>query len=191
MATSYNPNLYIALIHYPVVDRHGNTIASSLTNLDLHDIARVAKTYGIRGYFVVTPLPDQQELARRIVAHWTAGYGARFNPNRCEALELIRIEATLERVIKIVELENDQKPDIIVTGASNRSKSTGYDELRNCLKTDVPHILLFGTAWGLSGDVFEKADYILKPVIGSTEYNHLSVRSAAAIILDRLLAPNR
>jgi hypothetical protein len=33
----------------------------------------------------------------------------------------------------------------------------------------------------------EQADYILEPIYGPGEYNHLSVRSAVAIILDRLL----
>jgi hypothetical protein len=31
------------------------------------------------------------------------------------------------------------------------------------------------------------ADYILDPLVGSGNYNHLSVRSAVAIMLDRLL----
>jgi hypothetical protein len=31
-----------------------------------------------------------------------------------------------------------------------------------------------------------EADYVLDPVLGNTDYNHLSVRSAAAVILDRV-----
>jgi hypothetical protein len=34
--------------------------------------------------------------------------------------------------------------------------------------------------------MMKKFDYILEPVYGPGEYNHLSVRSAVAIILDRL-----
>ncbi|MGC8720905.1 MAG: RNA methyltransferase, partial [Thermodesulforhabdaceae bacterium] len=49
-----------------------------------------------------------------------------------------------------------------------------------------PVILLFGTAWGLADAVFEQADYILEPIRGKSSYNHLSVRCAAAIIIDRL-----
>jgi len=33
-------------------------------------------------------------------------------------------------------------------------------------------------------------DMLLEPIEGYTDYNHLSVRSAAAIILDRLLGKN-
>jgi hypothetical protein len=50
-----------------------------------------------------------------------------------------------------------------------------------------PCVLVFGTAWGLSEALMETADYILVPVSGPEDYNHLSVRSAAAIILDRLM----
>jgi hypothetical protein len=54
------------------------------------------------------------------------------------------------------------------------------------VRADKVILLLFGTAWGLVDQVFDKADYLLDPVEGYTNYNHLSVRSAAAIILDRL-----
>ena len=93
------PNLYVALVHYPVVNKNGDVITSSVTNLDLHDIARVAKTYGIKSFYVVTPLADQKALVEKIVSHWTEGLGAKYNPKRREALELIRIEETLEKVV--------------------------------------------------------------------------------------------
>ena len=74
--------VYAALVHYPVVDRTGQVIAAALTNLDLHDLARLARTYGMGGVYVVTPLEDQQEFARRIVSHWTTGPGAEHIPDR-------------------------------------------------------------------------------------------------------------
>ena len=55
------------------------------------------------------------------------------------------------------------------------------------LKNGKPHVLVLGTAWGLSEDFILTADYVLEPIVGKTDYNHLSVRSAAAIIFDRLL----
>jgi hypothetical protein len=51
----------------------------------------------------------------------------------------------------------------------------------------MPHLLVFGTAWGLAEAFISEADYILEPITGSPDYNHLSVRTAAGIILDRLL----
>jgi len=47
--------------------------------------------------------------------------------------------------------------------------------------------LVLGTAWGLSETFIGDADHVLDPIVGNSEYNHLSVRSAAAIILDRLM----
>jgi hypothetical protein len=55
------------------------------------------------------------------------------------------------------------------------------------LNSDRPFLLVFGTAWGLTREFIEAADYVLAPIMGATGYNHLSVRSAAAIVLDRLL----
>lgn len=39
---------------------------------------------------------------------------------------------------------------------------------------------------GLIEEVMESSDYILEPIRGKAVYNHLSVRAAVAIILDRL-----
>jgi hypothetical protein len=48
-------------------------------------------------------------------------------------------------------------------------------------------LILLGTAWGLAQEVIDAGDGILPPISGLGNYNHLSVRSAAAIVLDRLL----
>jgi len=77
---------------------------------------------------------------------------------------------------------------IVVTDASRKTApGLTYVQARNMVRADQVILLLFGTAWGLVDEVFEKADYLLDPVEGYTNYNHLSVRSAAAIILDRLV----
>ncbi|MCD6150792.1 MAG: hypothetical protein J7J70_03935 [Deltaproteobacteria bacterium] len=38
-------SLYPVLLHYPVEDKDGNEISAAVTNLDLHDLARIAVTY--------------------------------------------------------------------------------------------------------------------------------------------------
>ena len=48
--------------------------------------------------------------------------------------------------------------------------------------------MLFGTGWGLEKSILNEADYVLDSVEGIGEYNHLPVRAAIAIILDRLIA---
>ena len=48
-------DIYLALIHYPVYDRDHKVVTTSITNMDIHDIARSARTYGVKRFFVVTP----------------------------------------------------------------------------------------------------------------------------------------
>ena len=181
------PNLYIALTHYPVVDKRGDTITSAVTNLDLHDIARVTKTYGVKSFYVVTPLADQQHLVKKIISHWTDGSGAVYNPSRRRALELIQLKDTLADVAEDIKGIENVYPKTVVTCARKYPASTGYKEFRDILKLGRPHLLVFGTAWGLTEPFISEADYILDPVMGPTDYNHLSVRTAAGIIIDRLL----
>jgi len=181
-------NLYVALVHYPVVNRNGDVITSAVTNLDLHDIARAAKTYGVKSFYVVTPINDQKELAEKIVSHWTNGVGARYNPKRRQALELIRVEETLERVITDIKKDCTVSPKTVVTSARNESKNISFGKFREILKDGRPYLLILGTAWGLSNSFISEADYMLEPIRGNSDYNHLSVRSATAIILDRLMA---
>jgi hypothetical protein len=181
------PNLYLSLLHYPVVNKQGETIASAVTNLDLHDIARLSATYGVKAFYAVTPLKDQKMLVEKIVSHWTSGGGSRYNPSRQQAFESIRIKDSLEDVLNDIRLRDGQIPKTIVTCARRQDNSIGYGQLRCELKEESPFLLLFGTAWGLSPAVMSQADYILDPISGNTDYNHLSVRSAASIILDRLI----
>ena len=63
-------NIQVALLHYPVYNRQRQVIVSSVTNLDIHDIARAALTYGVSRFYMVTPLEDQLKLVQRLLAHW-------------------------------------------------------------------------------------------------------------------------
>ena len=112
------PNLYVALTHYPVVNKSGDIITSAVTNLDLHDISRAAKTYGVKSFYVVTPLKDQQVLAQRIIAHWTDGTGATYNPARRRALETIKVIDSITNVVEDIKSIENQDPKTVVTSAS-------------------------------------------------------------------------
>jgi len=179
----------VALIHYPVINRAGETIGSAVTNLDLHDIARAGFTYGIGTYWVVIPDKMQQGLAATIVAHWTEGYGGTVNPHRKNALSLIRICSTIDEVVALIGEEEGKSPFVVGTCARPGQSTLGYGDARNMAVEGRRLLLLFGTAWGLAQEILERADGILPPLRGAGEYNHLSVRSAVSIILDRLLAP--
>jgi hypothetical protein len=180
-------NLYLALIHHPVYNKKGEVIASAVSNLDLHDISRAAKTYGAQAFYVLTPLADQRQLVGRIVSHWTEGVGARYNPDRGTALKLVRIEASLDAAVDEISGMGQGRPITVVTDARPHPENVSYRGLSDMLNSDRPFLLVFGTAWGLTREFIEAADYVLAPIMGPTGYNHLSVRSAAAIVLDRLL----
>ncbi len=180
--------LYVALLHYPVYDKNGQVVTTAVTNMDIHDIARAGKTYGIKGFYVVTPVKALQKLARKIIEHWEEGYGSQYNATRKEALALARICDTLDDVLIDVERESGEKPLLVVTSARAGEKRASFAALRDMLKNNTrPFLILFGTGWGLTEAIFSQADYVLEAVEGTSGYNHLSVRSAAAIVLDRLL----
>ncbi len=181
----------MVLTHYPVINKNGDTIASAVTNLDLHDIARAVKTYSVKAFYVVTPLLDQKKLVEKIVAHWSTGIGAKYNPKRCEALALIKIKDSLDEVKDDIANDGFGYPKTVVTSAKKSPRSIDYDKFRKMLSGDNAYLLIFGTAWGLSEEIGRHADYLLEPIDGGTGYNHLSVRSAAAIILDRLIGRGR
>ena len=187
MTGSSGRRLYVALIHHPVIDKNGETIASAVTNLDLHDIARVCRTYGVKGYYVITPLKDQMVLVNRILGHWLTGVGRTYNPNRQQALELVRVKATVAEMISEIAEAEGRRPKTVATTARRRAGSLSYRGLREMLVDAAPIVLAFGTAWGLSDTFMADADFILDPLTGAGTYNHLSVRSAVSIILDRML----
>ncbi|MCI5142085.1 MAG: RNA methyltransferase [Candidatus Electrothrix sp. ATG1] len=178
--------LDIALIHYPVVNKKHEVIGSAVTNLDLHDIARAGRTFGVGTYWVITPYEQQQELAASIAGHWTEGYGGTVNPDRANALSIIQIRSRVEQALAEMRARDGKAPLVVVTSANPLSKKISYQALRNRLHTGDSVLLLLGTAWGLAPEVIELADAALPPITGPGEYNHLSVRSAASICLDRL-----
>jgi tRNA (guanine37-N1)-methyltransferase len=178
-------NLYVSLLHYPMHDKEGDIVATALTNMDLHDISRTCKTYNVEKFYVINPIESQRNIAKRIIKHWVEGFGSTYNENRRQAFELIGIKESLIEVIKEIEEERDEKPLIIATTARRRKKhidiSSFFDKLQ---RHNI--LLLFGTGWGFTDDFLNSVDYILEPVEGVKGFNHLSVRSAVAIILDRI-----
>jgi hypothetical protein len=180
-------NVHVALLHYPVYNRQRQIIISAFTNLDIHDIARAALTYGVSRFYLVTPLEDQLQLIERLLSHWREGHGATRNPERKQALELVTPAASLAEVVSIIETDCGQKPELLVTSASLADATLSYSEARKRIGQGKLLLILFGTGWGLTREVLAMADSRLAPIQGFSDYNHLSVRSAVAIILDRLL----
>lgn len=180
-------NLAIALLHYPVYNKHHEVVTTALTNLDQHDIARSSKTFGLDRFYIVTPAEEQRRLAERISGHWQEGWGADYNPDRRSALEIVRVCPTLQSAIEDFQKGFVKQVKVAITGAAQRPGSISLSALRQLLDdVEQPYLLILGTGWGLTDECFEAADHILEPIAGNGSYNHLSVRSAAAIMLDRL-----
>jgi hypothetical protein len=179
--------LSLALVHFPVLDRQGAQITTAITNLDLHDLSRSACTYGAANVFIVHPVAAQRELAERVKAHWVQGSGARRIPTREPAMSLLSIVPSVEDVY--ASLGGRKNVDVYVTSARFDGPMTSYPEARARLLTrSGPTLILFGTGWGLAPALVDEADVKLDTVRDAfgTAYNHLSVRAACAIVLDRL-----
>jgi hypothetical protein len=180
--------LAIALVHYPILDAKGGTVTSAITNLDVHDLARSARTYGCSDYFLVHPIAAQRVLVGRICDHWRDGSSGKRIPDRKTALELVRTVASLEEACGA--MGGRAAVEVWVTAARSVSAAPlTSTEARARLEGDgKPVLLLFGTGWGLASAVIDGADQAIAPLRATeqTGYNHLSVRAACAILLDRL-----
>jgi hypothetical protein len=180
-------DLYIALLHHPVHDKTGAIVTTAVTNLDVHDMARQARTFGVRAFYVCTPVPTLRRLVARIMRHWDSGPGATYNVNRREALALVRLAPDLDAAMAEIEAETGQLPRLVATSARTGPSRLPYASLRARLAAPGPaELLIFGTGWGLAAEVMDRVDDVLEPITGTGDWNHLSVRAAAAIILDRL-----
>ncbi len=180
-------DLYLALLHYPVYDKDHKVVTTSITNMDIHDIARSARTYGVKRYFVANPIRTLRALSEKILDHWEHGYGSVYNETRKDALSLVALADDLDDVIKTIVHETGTAPCVVVTSARSGPKRTSFAEVKKLLdESGAPLLLVLGTGWGLTEEVLERADIVLEPIRGVGEYNHLSVRAAAAIMLDRL-----
>jgi tRNA (guanine37-N1)-methyltransferase len=180
--------LFAALLHYPVLNKKKQVINTSLTNLDLHDIARASATYGVSRYFLVQPIDTQRQLMADLLEHWRQGFGARYNPDRGQALELVALSHSLDAACAEIGRDFGAPPRLIATSARDGRGSLTHSRLRGLMERQGGnYLLLLGTGWGLAPEILEQAEFRLRPLYGAGEYNHLSVRSAASIMLDRLL----
>ena len=180
-------NLYLCLVHYPVLLKTKNPGASSLTNLDIHDIGRISCSYGLGGLYISTPLPDQTQILQGILHYWTRGAGAVSNPDRARALSLVHHVPDIAGAAEDIEKHTGQKP--LVLGSSAKwHKMPVYTPrvVREKLISD-PVLLLLGTSHGLAPEALAACDGQLRPLRFLDPYRHLSVRAATAAYLDRML----
>lgn len=177
--------LYLALVHHPVLNKAGERITTSISNLDIHDIARAAMTYGARAYYIVHSDPSQKELLGRILDFWQTP-DLPYNPSRSQALKLVRQSDTIRSSIQDITKQEGTQPLVITTTARTMQHQIPFSYLKTLTQKERPALLIFGTGYGLCDEVHTAADHILEPIRGAGEYNHLSVRSAVSVVLDRI-----
>jgi len=190
IAKQFVPNHYVALMHNQILVQDGREGNSSITSLDIHDIARSAATYGIKNYFVVSSLQDQHKILNTFLNFWHSKEGKDYNQSRFDAVKAILPAFSLNEAIEAIKEKEGLDPIIIATSAKQHGfedKIIDYFSQGRLFALQRPVLILFGTAQGLSDQVLDRCDYLLLPLDGLTDYNHLSVRSAAAIVLDRWL----
>lgn len=194
--------LAVGLLHHPIYDRSKNVVATNITNLDIHDIARVSKVYGLENYFIIHPAAEQLMFVERLLDHWRVGDGSKANPIRSTALSHVRTAASIDQAKRLwlgaQGSENENRVEVIGTTARNipNVDRVGFKDLRAEIEASAEDpavrrvLLLFGTGFGMTDEVLQGCDRLLEPLKGAPplDYRHLSVRSAVSICLDRLLA---
>jgi tRNA (guanine37-N1)-methyltransferase len=179
---------HLALVHHPVVDRTGAVITTALTNFDIHDLARSSLTYGLAGYHIITPISSQRDKAAHIAKLWIDDA---HGEHRARALRLVRTAASIDAVIEELAVEHGEPPIVAATSARATSfpaipRRTPTALAAEASASPAPLLILLGTGWGLAEAHIPSISRILEPIEGASDWNHLSVRSAGAVILDRL-----
>lgn len=190
LASSYIPSHYFALLHADVLVGSQKTPGvTSVTSLDIHDIARSSATYGIKQFFIVTPLADQKKIVQTLLNFWQKGVGVEYNPSRHEAVKAVQIQDTLDNAIAEITQKEGVAPLLIATSAQKHAheRPISFWDQGVVWQQKRPILFIFGTGQGLTEEIIQRSDFLLNPVEGLSGFNHLSVRSAAAIVLDRWL----
>lgn len=177
-------NISIGLVHYPVLNKNGEEITTSITPFDIHDIARSAYTFGVDYFYIIHPSSKQKAVSERIINFWQKGFGKSYNQSRSLAFDIVKFAHSLSEAKKLIENQYGKNAKIISTTARkiDSEKLISIEEATK-ISINEPIFLLFGTGWGLTYNTLQLGDFILKPVEGVSDYNHLSVRAASAIIL--------
>lgn len=191
LALQYIPHHYVALMHTGIELKGGRIGTTSVTSIDIHDIARSGATYDIKNYFIVTPLIDQQNMVKSLLGFWQeAEVGGQYNHDRHEAMNRVIVVNGLQEVIASIEKKEGKKPILIGTSAKpsiDELKMLSYFDQEKAWSHNQPVLILLGTGHGMATELIDQCDYLLQPLQGFSQFNHLSVRSAAAIIFDKWL----
>lgn len=181
-------NFYITLLHYPVLNKNEEIIVTSVVVHDIHDISRAARTFGVKKFFVVQTFKGERQIVQRIEHFWQTS-GKEYNLNRLEAISVLSLKEKFKDVLDEIVQDTGKMPIVVGTSAQRTGMhEISFKEVAVFLKRDEPVLVLFGTGWGIAYKEIGVVDYFLPPIEGIGAFNHLSVRSAASIVLDRIVS---
>jgi hypothetical protein len=188
--TALAARTHLILRHDEVLGRGRSRLHASVTQIDLHDFSRLACTYGLAGFHCVSAMESQHRICQDIAEYWRAGFGRSYNPDRHQALALLQLHRSQQECL--TSIENHHGAPAFLVGTSAQDSATSWDlaDLLHLLPPARPLALQFGTSWGLSPEQLQACQGVLRPIQSQAPYNHLSVRCAAAILVDRLFAKN-
>jgi len=185
---SIRSKIHLALRHDHVLGRQESVIHSNVTQIDLHDFCRLSLTYGLGGFHCVTEMEAQHRISEEILAYWRDGHGKDYNPDRVRALQGLSLHRSFDAMIQAITEKEGVEPILAGTCARPVEKNLDFEAFSDIIeRSGRPAVIQFGTSWGLSPEQLHRCDWVLPPISGHDGYNHLSVRCAAAIIIDRLL----
>jgi len=179
MHSSLFHNIAVALVHAPILNKQGESSATSVSSIDIHDFARTCGFYGVSPVYIVHPTEGMQQFVKDIQAHWLDSKRGEHNQGRRDVLSHVKVVSTLDEVLR------DKDYQLWYTSAQTPQGSVCI-EPHELLKKAGGHLLVFGTGHGLDTDLLPNENGWLYSIEGMGKVRHLSVRAALAIYLDKL-----
>lgn len=183
MSEITDSTIAVALVHSPVLNRLGETSTTAVTSMDVHDFARTCAFYDAGPVYLVHPAEGMHAMLRDICGYWETGEGGERNPGRREVLSHVRLLHRLEDALR------DAPYRLWYTSAS--PPAGAQVDVAELHSMAGPHLIVFGTGWGLDVSGLPPENGWLRPIEGAGKVRHLSVRAALAIYMDRGCRPDR
>jgi len=175
------PEIAVALLHHPILNRLGETSTTAITSMDVHDFSRTCAFYDVAPVYLVHPAAAMHALINDMTDYYLNGAGGDKNPDRRSVLQALRCVNSLQDILD----EDDYQ--LWYTSAS--PPTSDCIEPSKLLEIKGKHLIVFGTGWGLDVKNMPSENGWLSPIEGVGKVRHLSVRGALAIYLDRLRHP--
>ena len=110
--------------------REREVVATAVTNFDIHDIARCARTYRDGRFLCDHPAGEPGSAGGENHSPLGRGAGSVYNPTRKESLSLVRISRTIDEADREISELWQKKVRRIATGASHHPRNVGFESLR-------------------------------------------------------------